>query len=272
MVRTDGSKNRRTETGTDAGTNAGKIGSRATAVGAGTSNDEQKTSGSDRGFNGGTIRTRAKRNWRAERLRREANARAESGGTPGGNSESGRTESDAAETKIDAEGFTLVQAQNLTGSDKPKRQYTKRKTARVIASDDSMLSAAVLIGILDGAAQSLVSPDAALSLDERTRIEEPLARILERLNPAINEKIATFSDPIYLIVALGMWSLRVYKIAETKNAQGKNELPVAPPEGATENIPMQTARPKREPESPEQMRSNVSPPTPPGLTELTTPV
>lgn len=83
--------------------------------------------------------------------------------------------------------------------------------------------ASVLIGVLDSAAQAMIGTDAALTMAERALIDEPLARIMDRLSPAATEKIQTFADPVLLAFGLGLWGMRLYKLsaqqAELKAAQ-----------------------------------------------------
>lgn len=198
------------------GTGLGKNTGGPAAVGARADAVVQKTRGPIRDARGKFVRL-------GKRTGSESGTRTDAS-TEKRNADSGNPRTDepaetgnAASAQENAEGFELVAAQEIAGSDRPKRHYSKRKSARTNAiSDDAALAASVLIGVLDSAAQAMVSADAALTLNERNLIEEPLARIMDRLSPEVTEKIQTFSDPILLAFGLGLWGMRLYKINQIK--------------------------------------------------------
>lgn len=206
----------------------------------------QTSGGSGREVGSGPIRRRPGRPRKDESTATAAGAGASA---PSGANESGAgietgAETAAAETQ---EGFTLTQATDEIKNDRPKRKYTTRKSARAGAiSDDAALSASILIGVLDSAAQALVGEMAALTLNERNLIEEPLARIMDRLSPEVVERIQKFSDPMLLLFGLGLWGMRLYKInaaqAEARSAQEVPEQTAAA--AAPETVPDQSPNKK----------------------------
>lgn len=165
-----------------------------------------------------------------------SSAGTDSGATPGGQSTG--TPTTAAESEKQ-EPFTITQTEEIAESDRPKRKYTRRKSARTNAiSDDSILAASVLIGVLDSAAQGMVGADAAITLNERNLIEEPLGRILDRLSPELVSKIQIVSDPILLAMGLGLWGMRVYKLNQMQTESATAQpVPTAPAEPVPESKP-----------------------------------
>jgi hypothetical protein len=79
-------------------------------------------------------------------------------------------------------------------------------------------NAAVILSILDGLAMSVIGPDGVMNEIEKTLIQEPLERIMGRLDWEVGETIGKWSDPILLVFGMVAWGSRLMDIAREKKA------------------------------------------------------
>lgn len=61
----------------------------------------------------------------------------------------------------------------------------------------------------------------------RQRIEEPGARILERMNPETSEMIAKYADPMQLTMALAEWGAQILRVVQERQKQKAMQEPPA---------------------------------------------
>ncbi len=73
---------------------------------------------------------------------------------------------------------------------------------------------------------------AGMTAEERVLIEEPLARILSRLDEQTSKLISIWADPIILLVGLLSYTSRVMSIAREKAEKEKESQPKPPPSEA----------------------------------------
>jgi len=65
----------------------------------------------------------------------------------------------------------------------------------------------------------------------RQRIEEPGARILERMNPETSEMIAKYADPMQLTMALAEWGAQILRVVQERQKQkAMQEFPADEPQ------------------------------------------
>jgi hypothetical protein len=74
-----------------------------------------------------------------------------------------------------------------------------------------------MLTIVNTAVSSFVGPGAEMEPAERKAIEDPLARIMERMAPATNEMLSKWTDPILLSFAVFSWVARVYQDIQIQN-------------------------------------------------------
>ena len=100
-----------------------------------------------------------------------------------------------------------------------------RYRERAKLAKESDVTASLLLDVLDGIAQGFVDKEAALTNEERDLIVKPLSRLVQRLDLDTQEKIQTYSDPVMLTLALGMWASRVSVIYRKKNPPKEKSQP-----------------------------------------------
>jgi hypothetical protein len=103
--------------------------------------------------------------------------------------------------------------------------YWSKKKAAAQAKE----TATWLLMIIEGAAILGFGEDARLLPHEKRMITEPLARIMARLDPGVNDALNKYVDPILLVFGLATWGTRLYAIAEERN-QGDEPPNKRPPE------------------------------------------
>jgi len=95
---------------------------------------------------------------------------------------------------------------------KPEQTYYSKKKAAAQAKE----TATWLLLILNGAAIVAFGEDAKMSDAEREMILEPLQRIMARIDPAVNDALQKWTDPILLLFGVATWGLRLYAIAQDR--------------------------------------------------------
>ncbi|HEY1249269.1 MAG TPA: hypothetical protein VGE97_09795 [Nitrososphaera sp.] len=156
------------------------------------------------------------------------------------------------------------------------RQTTRRKTARTKtaptvvgqiaeAPADYRLWSQIFIGSANTVVVTWLGAECAMEKREAEMLEPPLARMLSRLPVSTSQKMATFIDPMVMLIALGMWGNRIVRIQRAKRGTGITEAEFArasgmvnPPETNGAETPTQY-QPPVEPDIPERVRVPVNP-------------
>jgi hypothetical protein len=103
---------------------------------------------------------------------------------------------------------------------------------------------------LTGRLNQQSAPEAAINLNERNAIEDPLARILERLSPEMTAKVQVLADPILLAFGLGLWGLRLYKISTEKEKKQPAKEKDKQPAPVTKEKDTENPRPENSRDAP----------------------
>jgi hypothetical protein len=127
--------------------------------------------------------------------------------------------------RSEAENGSPVLAEQAEEAERPATTYFSKKKAAQQAKD----TATWLLVIIEGAAMVGFGEDARLLPNERKMIVEPLARIMSRLDPALNDALQKWTDPILLVFGLSTWGMRLYAIAKDKE-EGEGPPSKRPPE------------------------------------------
>lgn len=154
----------------------------------------------------------------------------------------------------DAPGISTVEAEPES---KPPRvsSYSKRK-----ALEQAEETATWLLLIINGAAVMAFGEDARMTAAEQKMILEPLSRMMARVDPAVNDALQKWTDPILILFGIATWGLRLYAIQkdrEDDNGPGPKTPPkvVIPPSngnGVRESAPTG--------EAPEEIWQHTGPP------------
>ncbi len=91
----------------------------------------------------------------------------------------------------------------------------------------------VMLTMFDGLVSMALGPECALLPVERELIDEPLQRMLKRVDPTITGAIEKYTDPLLVCMGLITWGARVWQIqlAKLREARARQEAqkPAAPP-------------------------------------------
>ena len=74
----------------------------------------------------------------------------------------------------------------------------------------------LLIGSTNTVVVTWLGQECAMERREAEMLEPPIARILERLPTSQAQKMATFIDPMVILIALGTWGNRIVRIQRAK--------------------------------------------------------
>lgn len=97
-----------------------------------------------------------------------------------------------------------------------KRPPTAAKKAEQQAAAGQIAGQTVVM--LNTGALVLAGPSALMTAGEQTAIMEPLTRIIERFEPEVSAAVLSYSDPVVLLLALGMWGARVASVRAASQA------------------------------------------------------
>lgn len=131
-----------------------------------------------------------------------------------------------------------AQASNFVAEQTPSEQRKtprRAKSAPVVDLREETARKTVdsILNILNGIAASMVDPAAMMQESERGLIEPPFVRFVNRIEPAIIDKVSAASDPLSVAIGFAMWGNRVMQIWQAKNEQPKSE---PTPQAATPNV------------------------------------
>jgi hypothetical protein len=132
-------------------------------------------------------------------------------------------------------------------SPKPK---TKKRAPSTKRKADAVGSASVVVDMVDGLGQSLFGDQGGFQPVERALIEDPLARIIAKTDPAVMGKYADLLDPLLLGVGLVLYASRINKLI--------NPPKVVKPAETTLSQQLR-ASPETDPSQPGTLRQNLTP-------------
>lgn len=101
----------------------------------------------------------------------------------------------------------------------------------------------VMLTMFDGLISMALGPECALLPAERELIDEPLQRMLKRVDPTITGAIEKYTDPLLVTMGLITWGARVWQIqlAKMRAARAEREAqqrPTIPEAAAPEDDPL----------------------------------
>lgn len=104
----------------------------------------------------------------------------------------------------------------------PKRRgrqaTTSPKFTAAVAENpaDYNLWSRVLISSTNTVVVTWLGAECAMEIKEANMMEPPLSRMLARMPVSASQKMATFIDPMVMMIALGMWANRIIRVQREK--------------------------------------------------------
>ncbi|HEY7419282.1 MAG TPA: hypothetical protein VH593_29130 [Ktedonobacteraceae bacterium] len=95
------------------------------------------------------------------------------------------------------------------------------------APADYKLWAQILIGSSNTVVVTWLGMECAMEKREAEMLEPPLSRMLARMPVSTSQKMATFIDPMVMLIALGMWGNRIIRIQRAKRDHGISDAELA---------------------------------------------
>ena len=130
-------------------------------------------------------------------------------------------------TEDSVEPFTLKTSQPKRRGRQPAAQKPKPVIGQIAeAPADYRLWSQIFIGSANTVVVTWLGAECSMEKREAEMIEPPLARMLSRLPVSTSQKMATFIDPMVMLIALGMWGNRIVRIQRAKkdNVVTRDEL------------------------------------------------
>lgn len=157
----------------------------------------------------------------------------------------------SAEDSLD-EAFTLktTQTRRRGKAAAPKPKPVVQAVAEAPANYH--LWAQLLIGSTNTVVVTWLGQECAMERREAEMLEPPVARILERLPTSQSQKMATFIDPMVILIAMGTWANRIIRVQRAKRPGGipAEELAYARGEVVPPPPPAPVYQPPVEPDIP----------------------
>jgi hypothetical protein len=125
--------------------------------------------------------------------------------------------------EIEPENITVDPPEIAPVKSKRPNPRTIQKNQKVAAEN-----ALILLSLIDGLAQSVFGPSAALNPFEHTLIDEPLERILSRMDWQTGEQVGRWMDPVLLTLGMIAWVSRLYQLARNDNDNNNRKPPPEP--------------------------------------------
>lgn len=140
------------------------------------------------------------------------------------------------------ETFTLktTQAKRRTRQAKPKPVIQEVAEAPANYSLWSQL----LIGSANTVVVTWLGPECAMERREAEMLEPPIARILARMPVSQSQKMATFIDPMVILIAMGTWGNRIIRIQRSKKPNLITQEEMARASGITPPPPVEVPEPE----------------------------
>jgi hypothetical protein len=103
--------------------------------------------------------------------------------------------------------------------------------------------ATILLTVLDSFAVAAAGDAAAMKGYEKTLIQPPLERILEKYNVVNNALVSQYMDPVLLAMGLVAWGSRVSRLASKNKPEGEKEKRTQAPTPAQVATPTPVTNP-----------------------------
>jgi hypothetical protein len=169
------------------------------------------------------------------------------------------------------EAFTLKTSQKRRSNSARAAREPKPVTAQPVvgqiaeAPGDYRLWSQIFIGSANTVVVTWLGTECAMEKREAEMLEPPVARMLSRLPISTSQKLATFIDPMVILIALGMWGNRIIRIQREKRGHGITDAELArasgmvtvPETNGTSNPP--DYQQPVEPDIPQRSRIPVNP-------------
>jgi len=168
-------------------------------------------------------------------------------------------------TSDSVEPFTLKTSQPRRRSTRQPKSPPKVVDQIAEAPTDYRLWSQIFIGSANTVVVTWLGAECAMEKREAEMLEPPLARMLSRLPVSTSQKMATFIDPMVMLIALGMWGNRIIRIQRAKRGHDITDAEFSRASGMVtpqENNGVQNApeyQPPVEPDIPQRTRVPVNP-------------
>lgn len=166
-----------------------------------------------------------------------------------------KVEPTSAQDSLDS--FTIKTSQSRRRGRPPG---SKNKTVVQAVSEapaDYRLWSQLFIGSANTVVVTWLGSECAMERREAEMLEPPVARILQRLPVSQSQKIATFIDPMVILIALGMWGNRIVRIQRGKRASNISDEELARASGVVTTPPEVVS--SVEPDLPQRTKVEVNP-------------
>lgn len=172
-------------------------------------------------------------------------------------------QSSGASDSLDA--FTLKSTQPRRRGRQPSKP-TPVVQAVAEAPANYHLWAQLLIGSTNTVVVTWLGQECAMERREAEMLEPPIARILERLPTSQSQKMATFIDPMVILIAMGTWANRIIRVQRARRPgsitqeeleRASGVIPNPPP--VPQPVPQYQQPPVIEPEIPAREKIEVNP-------------
>lgn len=138
-----------------------------------------------------------------------------------------------------------------------KARWRSTSQSRKLAKKEANQTAIIIMALLDGLATMAFGASASMNETERGMLQEPMERILMRLDLTSSEALARWSDPVLLVMGLVAWGSRLMRERSASNPPSDNfgtdndgggEPKAPPPDNgrASEIIVTEQLRPPKE--------------------------
>ena len=112
------------------------------------------------------------------------------------------------------------------------KEYRERRKTRAVGGVDKTQKQAeettlALITITNQLVSFYFGRECEMSDIERDMIEEPLVRMISKVDPAKMQQVNDYTDPLLLMVGIAAWGYRIYN-AKTENARPAPQQPGEP--------------------------------------------
>lgn len=119
------------------------------------------------------------------------------------------------------ETFTLKSTQPKRRGRQPAASNKQKFTSTVAENPANYaMWSQVLIASGNTVVVTWLGADCAMEKREAEMMEPPIARMLARMPVSASQKVATFIDPMVVLIALGMWGNRIIRVQREKRGNG----------------------------------------------------
>jgi len=107
----------------------------------------------------------------------------------------------------------------VSGEPQPKPK-PKRKPPTAKRQKEASEQAGQIVAVVEATAIAVAGPEAEIKPIEHLLIDEPLAAVLARIEPAQMERANSILAPVLLACGLALYGARVYGLLAAQGAQG----------------------------------------------------